>query len=239
MIIIQSHSNSPGFNLSTEEYLFSGRHDEILFLYVNEPCVVIGRNQDLFCEVNTPFCLENNIPVFRRISGGGSVFQDTGNLNYCFISNRVQGNSSLNADFLRPIVTVLNDLQVEVQTGKRKDLWLPGGHKISGTASHVGKSRELHHGTLLYDSNLDTLEKSLSPKVIKQESRKIASVHSPVENIRTYLKAKKYNAPETDLFLKLFTEELLSLYSLDSVSELSTEELSGIIPLLPVLNSLN
>ena len=237
MIIIQSHSNSPGFNLSTEEYLFSKRQDEILFLYVNEPCVVLGRNQDLFCEVNTPFCLKNNIPVFRRISGGGSVFQDTGNLNYCLISNRIQGNSPLTVDFLEPIVTVLNELQIEVQIGKRKDLWLPGGHKISGTASHVSKSRELHHGTLLYDSDLDKLEKSLSPKVIKQEFRKIASVHSPVENIRTYLKDKKHNAPEAVLFFKLFTEKILSLYGKDSASELSMDELNGIIPLLPVLNT--
>jgi len=237
MIIIQSHSNSPGFNLSIEEYLFSRRKDDVLFLYINEPCVVIGRNQDIFHEVNSFFCMENNIPVFRRISGGGTVFQDRGNLNYCFISNRIQGNSPLSVDFLKPIVTILSDLQIEVKIGKRKDLWLPGGHKISGTASHVGKSRELHHGTLLYDSDLNKLEESLSPKDIKPENRKIASVHSPVANIRSYLKENNYNAPEANFFFKLFTEKLLSLYGLDSISKLRNEELPGIIPLQPVLDS--
>lgn len=181
--------------------------------------------------------MENNIPVFRRISGGGTVFQDRGNLNYCFISNRIQGNSPLSVDFLKPIVTILSDLQIEVKIGKRKDLWLPGGHKISGTASHVGKSRELHHGTLLYDSDLNKLEESLSPKDIKPENRKIASVHSPVANIRSYLKENNYNAPEANFFFKLFTEKLLSLYGLDSISKLRNEELPGIIPLQPVLDS--
>ena len=230
MILIHSNSHDASFNLAVEEYLFSHRNDEILFLYVNDPCVVVGRNQDVLSEIDRDFCSENNIPVFKRISGGGTVYHDRGNLNYCFISNRIQGKSPLDTAFLKPIVTVLADLEVEVLIGERKDLWLPDGHKISGTASHVGKTRILHHGTLLYDADLNNLEKSLTPKAAESLSRAIASVPSPVKNIRSYLKEREFLAPEADSFFGLLIQKLVDLYCLDSVSELSSEDISGINP---------
>jgi len=233
MTLICSNSNDASFNLATEEYLFSKRTDEILFLYVNESCVVVGRNQDVHSEVNVDFCTTHKIPVFKRMSGGGTVYHDKGNLNYCFISNRIQGESPLDTAFLQPIMTVLADLQVEVLIGKRKDLWLPGGHKISGTASHVGKTRILHHGTLLYDADLEDLEKSLAAKLTGIPSRAIASVPSPVKNIRSYLKEKNCLAPEADCFFGLLIQKLVDLYCLDAVSGLSSEEISRIKPLSP------
>jgi len=93
MTIIHSHSNSSSFNLAAEEYLFSERQDDILFLYVNEPSVIIGSNQVIRNEVNLNFCAENNIRVVRRMSGGGAVYHDLGNLNYCFITNKTEGKS--------------------------------------------------------------------------------------------------------------------------------------------------
>ncbi len=234
MIIIQSNSNSTGLNLSIEDYLFTQRKEEFLFLYVNEPSVVMGHNQRLLSEVNSQFCAENNIPVYRRMSGGGTVFHDLGNLNYCFISNRIEGDSPLNDHFLQVIVDVLKDLHIEAHIGKRKDLWLPGGYKISGTASHITKKRELHHGTLLYDTNLDKLEKSLSSQAEKSEISKVASVHSPVKNIRAYLVDQKYMDQEACVFFRLVTDKLLHLYSLGSVAGLSDEEMSLIKPLEPI-----
>jgi len=234
MIIIFSSSNSPAHNLATEEYLFSNRNDDILFLYVNEPCVVVGRNQDVLSEVNVEYCTTHKIPVFKRMSGGGTVYHDLGNLNYCFISNRVPGELPLNDVFLQPIVAVLLDLQVDVLIGKRNDLWLPGGHKISGTASHVGKTRILHHGTLLYDADLDNLEKSLSAKAVDIKSRAIASVPSPVKNIRTYLMEKKLFAPSPESFFELLVQKLLDRYCQESASEVNTKEISTIRPLDPV-----
>ena len=231
MILIFSSSTSPAFNLATEEYLFSNRTDDILFLYVNEPCVVVGRNQDVLLEVNVDFCTTHKIPVFKRMSGGGTVYHDKGNLNYCFISNRVPGESPLDTPFLKPIVTVLADLQVEVLIGKRKDLWLPGGHKISGTASHVGKTRILHHGTLLYDADLEKLEKCLSSTAVNIVSKAIASVPSPVKNIHSYLSENGHNAPEADSFFEVILQRLLSLYCLESVTILTPEEESLIQPL--------
>lgn len=187
MTIIQSTSNSPTFNLAAEEYLFAERQDDLLFLYVNKPSVIVGSNQVVQNEVDVEFCRENNVEILRRMSGGGAVYHDLGNLNYCFITNRAEGKSALNADFLQPIVDVLHTLNVPVLIGSRKDLWLPGGFKVSGTASHVNKNRELHHGTLLIDTNLDNLHKTLSPKNKNLLIKGTASVPSKVKNINVFL----------------------------------------------------
>jgi lipoate-protein ligase A len=235
LIILFSPSASPAFNLAAEEYLFSNRTDDILFLYVNEPCVVVGRNQDVLSEVDVDFCTIHKIPVFKRMSGGGTVYHDPGNLNYCFISTRVHGESPLKADFLQPIVKVLANIGIEVLIGNRNDLWLPGGHKISGTASHVGKNRLLHHGTLLYDTDLKKLVKSLSPKAVEKSSRGIASVPSPVKNIRSYLLENNLFAPSTESFFEVFVRQLVDMYCLESVTTLTPEEVSAFEPLSPVL----
>ena len=235
MTIILSPSHSAAFNLATEEYLFSQRTDDIIFLYVNESCIVMGRNQDVFSEVDIDFCTSNNIPVFKRLSGGGTVYHDLGNLNFCFISNRIQGESPLNTVFLQHIVKVLADLQINAEIGIRKDLWLPGGNKVSGTASHISKKRVLHHGTLLYDADLDLLGKSLSIKIAVKNSRSIASVHSQVINIRSYLKDKNQEAPDSVSFFELIVKKLLEYYCIESLTELSKVELAMIIPLDPCI----
>ena len=195
----------------------------------------MGRNQDVFSEVDIDFCTSNNIPVFKRLSGGGTVYHDLGNLNFCFISNRVQGESPLNTVFLQHIVKVLADLQINAEIGIRKDLWLPGGNKVSGTASHISKKRVLHHGTLLYDADLDLLGKSLSIKIAVKNSRSIASVHSQVINIRSYLKDKNQEAPDSVSFFELIVKKLLEYYCIESLTELSKVELAMIIPLDPCI----
>lgn len=195
----------------------------------------MGRNQDVFSEVDIDFCTSNNIPVFKRLSGGGTVYHDSGNLNFCFISNRVQGESPLNTVFLQHIVKVLADLQINAEIGIRKDLWLPGGNKVSGTASHISKKRVLHHGTLLYDADLDLLGKSLTIKNAVKNSRSIASVHSQVINIRSYLKDKNQEAPDSVSFFELIVKKLLEYYCIESLTELSKVELAMIIPLDPCI----
>jgi lipoate-protein ligase A len=158
------------------------------------------------------------------MSGGGAVYHDEGNLNYCFIKNRVPGKFPLNSEFLQSIVQVMIELYIPVSVGKRNDIWLPGGYKISGTASHVGKYRELHHGTLLYDSNLDKLQKALSPKISLTRLRTIASVPSPVKNIRTFLAEQNNITPSVSEFFQLFIRKLLKYFSLDSLSALTEKE---------------
>jgi len=217
-----------------EEYLFTHWTEELIFLYVNEKCVVMGRNQDVFSEVDIIFCGTHTIPVFKRLSGGGTVYHDSGNLNYCFMSNRVPGESPLSNNFLLPIVKVLADLGVNVEIGKRNDLWLPGGNKVSGTASHIGKTRILHHGTLLYDTDLDMLGKSLSCDKESKKSRSIASVHSNVINIRSYLLDKNLESPNAGIFFDLIISKLLEIYCIDSLYDLSEVELAMIRPIIAV-----
>ena len=224
MQVICSCSNIPGFNLAAEEYLFSRRRDEILFLYVNDPCVVIGCNQALLSEADTDYCSAHAVSVCRRMSGGGAVYHDPGNLNYCFIKNRVPGTFPLGAEFLEPIVQVLKALNIAVQVGQRKDLWLDGDKKISGTASHVGKDRELHHGTLLYNADLEKLQRVLSPKSSENKFRAIASVPSPVMNIMAYFSQHGMDTPSAPDFIELFTQKIQAYYNLDTISYLTPTE---------------
>ena len=208
MRFILSRSIHPGFNLAAEEFLFLRQSDEVLFLYVNEPCVVVGCNQSLLAEADTDFCAAQEIGLFRRLSGGGTVYHDTGNLNYCFLKNRIPGKSPLGAAFLEPVINVLRSLEIPVEVGTRNDLWLPGGFKISGTASHVGKIRELHHGTLLYDTDFERLQQALTPHSPGRIKASVASIPSPVKNIRRFLYENGIEAMDASSFFQLFSERM-------------------------------
>lgn len=201
MKTILSHSTSPAFNLAAEEYLFSKQSGDFLLLYVNEPSVVIGSNQAVLNEVDMDFCIDNDIRIVRRLSGGGAVFHDNGNLNYSFINGMT--GEMLSARFLDPVVEALQALDIPVEIRKRKDLWLEG-YKVSGTASHLSKGREIHHGTLLYDTDLQMLMKALNPEKRDLVGKATASVPSPVRNIRDYLQATKGSSPEPEQFFHQF-----------------------------------
>lgn len=203
--------NDPAFNLAFEESLFDRKDDDYLLFYINDPCVVLGSNQVLQNEINTDFCIKSNIPVFRRISGGGAVFHDRGNLNFSFIRTKKEGKSFLNADFLEPVIQVLGDLGISTTIGNRKDLWLAEGFKISGTASHIKSDRAIQHGTLLYDSNLQLLHSALKSLQIDERKKGVASVPSPVKNLRDYLAENQLSDLNTDVFFRLIVSELNKL----------------------------
>ncbi len=223
MIVIHSHLNSPSFHLAAEEYIFSQRTEDVLLFYVNDSSVILGSNQVTVNEANISFCAENNIPILRRMSGGGAVYHDHGNLNYSFISNVKEGKPVLSADFLVPVVDVLKSMNIPVEIGKRKDLWLPGGYKVSGTASHVSKNRQLHHGTLLYDTNLDHLQQSLTVIVKDYSLKGIASVPSVVKNIRTFIVEHTGASPDSHVFFDVFVNKFAVYYQTPVLSFTQTE----------------
>ncbi|MBP1677640.1 MAG: hypothetical protein H6Q20_2199 [Bacteroidetes bacterium] len=202
MILLKSPFTSPYFNLAAEEYLFSEKSEDILFLYVNEPSVIVGSNQVIGNEVDLEFCKRHGIHVLRRMSGGGAVYHDTGNINYSFLSAKNENLSPLSNQFLLPVVDVLGDLGIPVHIGVRKDLWLPGEFKVSGTASHITRNRELHHGTLLFDTQIEYLEKALTSRTKNVLLKGTPSVPSPVKNIRTYLAECSNNTPEPESFFE-------------------------------------
>lgn len=225
MKCIFSPSAIPAFNLAAEEYLFS-TPGEYLLLYVNTTSIIIGYNQAVVNEVDLDFCIENDIRIIRRLSGGGAVYHDSGNLNYSFISDKKE--APLSADFLLPVVYVLQQLDIPAGIGKRKDLWLPGGYKISGTASHVSKGRVLHHGTLLYESNLENLQRSLNPEKRNFVAKATASVPSPVKNISSFLKEEQKETPPFDEFVNRFANEMITCFGLAGLTSFSTADVEAI-----------
>lgn len=225
MNIILSQSRSPSFNLAAEEHLFSRIGEDFLLLYVNEPSVIIGSNQAVLNEVDPDFCIEHDIRIVRRLSGGGAVYHDTGNLNYSFIHGKT--GEPLSTRFLDPVVETLRTLDIPVEVRKRKDLWLEG-YKISGTASHLSKGREIHHGTLLYDTDLEMLLKALNPEKRDLVRKATASVPSPVKNIRSYLENMKGISPEPEQFFRQFVQQVglvLGTGNIDSFGSREKEEI--------------
>lgn len=225
MNIVLSPSTTPAFNLAAEEYLFSRKGEDYLLLYINEPSVIIGSNQAVLNEVDPDFCIEHDIRIIRRLSGGGAVYHDRGNLNYTFIQDGT--GAPLSARFLEPVVTVLHAWGIPVEIGKRKDLWLKG-YKISGTASHVSRGRELHHGTLLYDTDLEMLQRALTSENGRLVKKATASVPSPVLNIRSFLMEQHGVDLDTTLFFEMLTRKLQVYYGIKEVITLQNEEIAQI-----------
>ena len=184
---ILSDSQDASFNLAAEEYLLRNKSEDYQFFYINSPSVIIGKHQNALAEINLPFLEQHGIPLFRRLSGGGTVYHDEGNLNFCFIKN---GETSDLVNFKKatePIVTVLNNWGIAARSGERNDL-LVDYKKISGNACHVFKNRVMHHGTLLYDTNLETLTACLKNDPLKFRDKAVKSVRSEVINLSSLLK---------------------------------------------------
>ncbi|MCB0282376.1 MAG: lipoate--protein ligase family protein [Calditrichaeota bacterium] len=177
----------PAINLAIEEYLVRkvNSEDEFLYLYVNEPSVIIGKHQNPFEEVNLNFCRNSNINVYRRISGGGTVYHDKGNLNFCYITQSTQKNFNVYKQFLTPIVEYLNSIHVKAEINSRNDLII-GSQKISGNAQFTSRKRMLSHGTLLFNADLQNVSLALKTS-LEVVSKSTKSYRSPVTNISAHL----------------------------------------------------
>ncbi|MFC4388692.1 lipoate--protein ligase [Gracilibacillus marinus] len=181
----------PHINLAIEEYVLKqfGEKDSYLLFYINEPSIIIGKNQNTIEEINTNYVDENGIHVVRRLSGGGAVYHDQGNLNFSFIT-KDDGNSFHNfAKFTEPVVEALRELGVPAELKGRNDL-VADGKKISGNAQFTTKGRMFSHGTLMYDSEIEHVVKSLKVKTEKIESKGIKSIRSRVTNISEFMEEK-------------------------------------------------
>ncbi len=184
MKILKSLSDDPAGNLALELELLTGRTEDFLLLYINRPSVIVGRNQSPGAEADLEYCRSRGIPVLQRISGGGTVYHDLGNINYSFITAR--GDTPLlDSCPHQPIVDALAALGVKAAVGPRGEL-LAGSLKISGTASYITGQRQLFHGTLLYDTDLETMRLALRGNSAER-GRKIASVPSETANLKPFL----------------------------------------------------
>src|SRR5690606_22982173 len=189
MIFLENEGNTnPRLNLALEEYAlrnFSGDTDYLLF-YINEPSIIIGRNQNTLEEINHEYVEDKNIHVVRRISGGGAVYHDFGNLNFSFITNHDVKSLNNFKKFTAPVIKVLNSLGLDAELKGRNDIQVEE-KKISGTAQFSTGKRMVSHGTLLFNTDLGEVVNALNVKMSKIESKGHKSVRSRVANISEFL----------------------------------------------------
>lgn len=181
----------PRINLAIEEYLLRRLDidETYLLFYINEPSIIIGKNQNTLEEINTDFVEKNGIHVVRRLSGGGAVYHDLGNLNFSFIT-KDDGESFHNfKKFTEPVIRALRNMGVPAELSGRNDI-LVNGRKISGNAQFSTKGRMFSHGTLMFDTNIDNVVEALKVKKDKIESKGIKSIRSRVANIVEFLDRK-------------------------------------------------
>ncbi len=184
MRCVKSQSFDPSYNLALEEVLFgrAERGGTCLMLWRNDPTVVIGRYQNTEEEINGAYVRANGIRVVRRLSGGGAVYHDRGNLNYTVITDQEGHDSFRFESFVRPVIRTLAAYGVRAELTGRNDL-TAGGLKISGSAQYRKNGRILHHGCIMLNTDLDAVSEALAAKSVKYESRGIRSVRSRVTTV--------------------------------------------------------
>jgi len=187
MTVYRNGSTDPYFNLAAEQYLLDTATESVFMLWRNSGAVIIGKNQNAYSELDLDYVEKNNIKVVRRLTGGGAVFHDEGNVNFTFITLKGDDCTLDFARFTSPIIEALTHLGLEnVCLSGRNDL-MANGVKISGNAQTSYNGKTLHHGTLLFSSDLTRLAKALTVDPEKIESKGIKSVRSRVGNIKDML----------------------------------------------------
>ena len=189
-------------------------------LWINEPSVVIGKHQNLIEELNMKYCFENNIKIARRLSGGGTVVHDFGNLNYTYITNTT-GDTALDfKEFLKPMYKALLNLNIDANISPRNDFRVEE-KKICGHSQFMRKKRVLHHGCILFDSNLDNLRNALNVENKKIISKSAKSVKSSVANLKEISKLDY----EISDFLEKLKNEILKTQENFEIYELTKEDI--------------
>ena len=225
LLILDHQSTNPDWNLAAEEYLLTHFTDSVFRLWRNAPSIIVGRHQNTWAEVNVPYVQQHSIPVVRRLSGGGAVFHDLGNINYSFIEPKPYGEES-SGTFKRctqPILSALNHIGVEAYLSGRNDLLIKG-MKFSGTAQCQVHHRVLLHGTLLYSSSLSNLGEALKGPRSKFTKRAVPSTASPVCNISSHLS----DIPSVEQFMDYLADYMRSTYLNMHLYEYTRNDLAAI-----------
>jgi len=223
MFCLNSESVDPFFNLALEEFLLKNSVDEFFITYINSPSVVIGKHQSPHREVNTKFLTENHIPVVRRITGGGTVYHDEGNLNFSFIIHSEAGKQVNFRLYTKPVIDFLQSVGISASFEGKNDLKVDG-LKISGNAEHVFRNRVLHHGTLLFSTSPEIISSSLRKDTSNYSTRAVNSNPSLVTSIGRMLPG----ISTIHEFSNLMTEFMIKCYPGSVILKLSSAELDGI-----------
>lgn len=227
IIYIEVQTVDPTFNLALEEYVFEHmpRENEYFLTWRNDNAIIVGRHQNTAAEINVEFVKEKGISVVRRLSGGGAVYHDLGNLNFTFIVDAQPDQKVDLRRFCQPIADTLCLLGANATVDGRNDI-LIDGKKISGNAQYVRQGRVMHHGTILFDSDMSVLAPALKPDPTKISSKGVKSVRSRVTNVRPCLREdmtmEQFRSALTE---SLFQEEGIVRYELTDLDIAAIEKL--------------
>lgn len=224
MLVIKSPSRNAYFNIAAEEYLLKTVKQDVFLIYINDPAIIVGKHQNTMAEINKPFVEANGIKVVRRLSGGGAVYHDDGNLNFSFHMKADANDDFVDfSKFTKPVVDLLNLMGVRAQFKGRNDLVIDD-KKFSGNAKMKFQEKILQHGTILFDSEMKVLSDALKVNPLKFRDKAVKSVRSRVTNIVDYLP----EAMNIDIFSEKLINYVIELYPKAIKYDFSDEDIAGI-----------
>ncbi len=219
MLFIKNDNTNPYLNHAIEEYILKKFEEDCFMLWRNEPCILIGKNQNTISEINIDYVKKHNLPVVRRMSGGGAIFNDLGNLHFTFISNNEKNRFADFSKFTCPIINAMKKVGVNAELSGRNDLTI-NGKKFSGNAQYNYKNKILHHGSILFSANMSNLTAALKVKNIKFEDKAVKSVGSRVTNVSEHLKAPM----NLDEFKDFLADSIMIQQEESKIYELTKED---------------
>lgn len=223
MLILRSKTSNPAFNLATEEFLLNNKSEDCFYLYINDPSIIVGKHQNSLAEINVDYVKENDIIVIRRLSGGGAVFHDPGNLNFTFIMKEEEDKSADFRKYTQPIIDVLQSLDVDAIFEGRNDMTIKG-KKFSGNAKCYYNDKVLQHGTLLFNSTLPNLSQALKINPLKYRDKAVKSISSRVTNITEHLNHEL----SLEDFESLIINHVRTMYNDSVIYELTDSDIEAI-----------
>ncbi len=207
MLCIYHESTDPYFNVATDEYILKHIDEDCFMLWRNDNAIIVGKYQNTLSEINYDYVKAQNIAVVRRLSGGGAVYHDLGNLNFSFTQAGENSNLSDFEKFTRPIVDVLQQLGANARFEGKNDLMIDG-MKIAGNAEHIFKNKILHHGCLLFSSEMRNVSEALKVNPVKYIDKAVKSVPKRVTNISDHLRTRI----TIEQFTRKLMEHVISIY---------------------------
>ena len=219
MLCIYHESTDPYFNVATDEYILKHMDEDCFMLWRNDKAIIVGQYQNTLAEINYDYVKEHQIAVVRRLSGGGAVYHDLGNLNFSFTQQGKDASLSDFEKFTRPVVQVLQSLGADARFEGKNDLMIDG-KKIAGNAAHIHQHKILHHGCLLFASEIRDVSEALRINPVKYTDRAIKSIPKRVTNISDQLK----NPVSLEVFTQKLMDHVLATYPDARLYEFTEED---------------